>query len=90
MVTGVVYIMFNVLPVVCGSSMFVFVLLCIYFLSNLVCSHLEEEEKSGCFAIIVLQMNCYYKCSVALPDGAMGCSAVAYVIGIFPDHTHLL
>ena len=30
----------------------------------------------GCFAIIVLQMYCYYKCSVALPHGAVGWSAV--------------
>ena len=37
---------------------------------------LEEEEKAGCFAIIVLQMYCYYKCSVALPHGAVGWSAV--------------
>ena len=28
------------------------------------------------FAIIVLQMYCYYKCSKALPDGAVGWSAV--------------
>ena len=28
------------------------------------------------FAIIVLQMYCYYKCSVALPHGAVGWSAV--------------
>ena len=39
-------------------------------------THLEEEEKAGCFVIIVLQMYCYYKCSVALPDGAAGWSAV--------------
>ena len=40
------------------------------------CDHLEEEEKSGCFAIIVLHMYCYYKCSVALPHTAVGWSAV--------------
>ena len=38
--------------------------------------NLEVEEKAGCFAIIVILMYCYYKCSVALPCGAMGCSAV--------------
>ena len=37
---------------------------------------LEEEEKAGCFAIIVLQMYCYYECSVALPHGAVGWPAV--------------
>ena len=36
----------------------------------------EEKDKAGCFAIIVLQMYCYYKCSVALPDCAMCLSAV--------------
>ena len=47
-----------------------------YFCSFYFCNHLEEEEKAGCFAIVVLQMNCYYKCSVALPHGAVGWSAV--------------
>ena len=40
--------------------------------------YLEEEEKAGCFAIIILQMYCNYKCSVALPHGAVGRSAVCY------------
>ena len=30
----------------------------------------------------------YYKCSVALPHGAVGWSAVCD--GVFPDHTYLL
>ena len=60
--------------------MFVFVLLCITL------CHIEEEDKAGCFAIIVLQMYCYYKCSIALPRGAIGWS----VIMVFPDHTDLL
>ena len=29
-----------------------------------------------CFATIVLQIYCYYKCSVVLPRGAVGWSAV--------------
>ena len=37
-------------------------------------THLEEEEKAGCFAIVVLQMYCYYKCSVVLPHGMLVCS----------------
>ena len=56
-----------------------FVCLCFdmhYFVSILVYNHLEEEEKAGCFSIIVLQMYCYYKCSMALPHGAVGWSAV--------------
>ena len=36
----------------------------------------RKRIKAGCFAIIVIQMYCYYKCSVALPHGAMGWSAV--------------
>ena len=52
-----------------------------YFVSILVCNQLEEEKKADCFAIIVLQMFCYYKCSVAFPYGAVD------VIVVFPDHT---
>ena len=33
-------------------------------------------------------MYCYYKCSVALPHGDVGWSAVCDVV--FPYHTHLL
>ena len=35
-----------------------------------------QEEKAGCFAIFVLQMYCYNKCSVAIPHGAGDLSAV--------------
>ena len=54
------------------SSLFCFALL----FSFLVLQYVEEEEKTCCFAVIVLQMYCYYKCSVALPHGAVGGSAV--------------
>ena len=54
-------------------SLFCYALLCVHFSF---CNHLEEEETAGCFAIIVLQKYCYYKCSVALPRGAVGWSAV--------------
>ena len=51
-----------------------------YFVSILCpflfCNHLEGEEKTGCFAFIVLQMYCYYYCFVALPRSALGWSAV--------------
>ena len=47
-----------------------------YFVSILVFNHLEEEKKAGCFAVIVLKMYCDYKCSVALPPGAVGWYAV--------------
>ena len=55
-------------------SLFSYALLCVYF--SLLFNHLEEKEKAVFFAIIVLQMYCYYKCSVALPQGAMCWSAV--------------
>ena len=54
-----------------------------YFVSILVCSHIEEEEKAGCFAIIVLQIYCYCKCSVLW--FGLQCAIV-----VFPDHTHFL
>ena len=46
------------------------------------CNHLEEEEKTGCIAIIVLQMYCYYKSSVTLPHSTVGWSAVVCDCGI--------
>ena len=49
-----------------------------YFMSILVCNHLEVEEKADCFAFIVLQMSCYYKCSLTFPHGTMGLYAVCY------------
>ena len=56
--------------------MFVFVLLCITLCSFWFCNHLDDEEKAGCFVIIVLQMYNYYKYSVTLPLGAVGWYAV--------------
>ena len=44
-----------------------------YFVSILV---LQEEEKAGCFAFIVLQVYFYCNCSMALSHGAVGWSAV--------------
>ena len=46
-----------------------------YFVSILVL-HLEEEEKAVCFVFFVEQMYCNYRCSVALPCGAVGWSAL--------------
>ena len=39
-------------------------------------NHLAEEERAGCFSLAVFPMSCYSKCSVALPHGAVGWSAV--------------
>ena len=56
--------------------MFVFVLLCVTLCPFKFCNHFEEEERFGCFAFIVLRMSCYCKCSVTLPRGTVGWSAV--------------
>ena len=50
-----VNLLFNVLPIVGWSSVIVFVL-CIPLCSFKFYNHLEEEEKAGCFTLIVLQI----------------------------------
>ena len=63
-------------PLVVGFlclSLFCCALLCV--LSSFAI-HLEEEERTGCFTFIVLRMSCYCKCSVTLPHGAVGWSAL--------------
>ena len=47
-----------------------------YFMSVLFCNHLDWEESAGCFALTVFLMSCDSQCSVALPHGAVGWSAV--------------
>ena len=64
------------LPILCGSSVFVFVLLSISLCRFYFYNHLKEEDKACCFAINVLLMYCYYKCSVALRHGAVSWSSV--------------
>ena len=58
--------------------MLVFVLVCITCTLRpfMFCSHLAEEERACCFAFIVFRMSCYCKCSVALPQNAVGWSVV--------------
>ena len=55
---------------VCNCSMFVVR----YFMSILVCNHLDGEEKAGCFAYFVFLVS--HDGCVALPNGAMGLPAV--------------
>ena len=52
------------------------VLVCITFCPFYFCNHLEEEERTGCFAFIVLRMFCYCTCSVTPPHIAVGWSTV--------------
>ena len=56
--------------------MFVFSFVVHYFVSFLVLLPFEEDKRAGCFAIIVLGVSYYCKCSAALPHGAVGWSAV--------------
>ena len=87
-VRSVVDLVFNVLAIVCGSSVFFFVLLCITLCPFSFCNHLEEEEKAGCFVIFVLQMYCYYNVLflfIMVPWAGLQC-----VILVFPDHTPFL
>ena len=56
--------------------MLVFVLVWINLRPFWFCNHLDEEERAGCFAVIVFRISCYCKCPVSLPLGAVGWSAV--------------
>ena len=47
-----------------------------YLAPFLDCNHLEEEERAGRFAFIVLRVSCCCKCSVALPRDVVGLSGV--------------
>ena len=40
------------------------------------CNHLDGEERAGCFALFVFWCLCDCYCSVNLPHGAVGWSAV--------------
>ena len=55
--------------------MFVFVLVHLYVLLcalPIFCNHLEEGERAGVFANIVLRISCYCKRSVAFPHDVVG------------------
>ena len=47
-----------------------------YVVPFLVLNHLEEEERAGSFAFIVLRISCYCKCSVAFPHDVVSWSGV--------------
>ena len=53
-----------------------------YFVSFLVCNHLEEEERAGCFAFVVLL---YMFCGSSVTVSWVGQQRV---IVVFPDHTY--
>ena len=67
-----------------GLSLFCCALLCV--LSSFA---IILNGKGELIALLLcLQMSCYCKCYLALPQGAMVC--LQCVIVVFPDHTHLL
>ena len=68
---GYVYVLSTVCVCV-WSSVFVFVLVCMTVCPFPCSNHLEEKD----FVFIVSSMSCHFICSVALPHGAMGWSAV--------------
>ena len=71
-----------------GALCLVLVLLCITLVSFLVCNYLEEE-RAGCFTLIVFLMSCDCWYSVDSSSQCRGfvCSNCAV---LFTDHTHLL
>ena len=52
------------------------------------CNHLVEKEKGNCFAIIVLQMYCYY--NVLWLFLMVPWVGLQYVIMVSTDYTHFL
>ena len=82
-------LLFSVLPIVCGASVFVFNLLFITLnVHSSFCYHLEEEEKADCFAFLsyrcLVTVNVLWLFLTAPPVG------LKCVILVFPDHSHLL
>ena len=64
------YSLLFVRVVFCVCLCLICITLCPFSCSN----HLEEED----YVFIVSPMSCRFICSVALPHGAMGLSAVCY------------
>ena len=66
-----------------------FVIYYLLVVSFLVLQSSCREEKAGCVTLIVSLVSCDCRCSVALPHGVDGWSAV-YVFVVFSDQTPLL
>ena len=56
--------------------MLAFVLVCITLCPFYFINHIDEEERAGCYALIVFWVSCYCKYPLALPHGAVGWYAV--------------
>ena len=66
-------------------SLFCYALLCVHSSFAII---LKRKRKLVALLSLSYRCICYYKCSVALPHGAVSC--LQYVIVVFPDHTQLL
>ena len=66
--------LFGMLSVGCGGSVFVFVLLCITMCPFYFCNHLEEVERE-LFALLLMS----YRCHVTV-YGVVGWSSVCYCV----------
>ena len=71
--------LFGVLPTGCWGSVFVLVLCVLSSFANIL--KRKRELVALLLLLTVLRMSCYCKCSVTLPHGAVGWSAV-YDCGI--------
>ena len=70
-------LMFKVLPIVCGRVLclylFRYALLCVHYSFSII---LKRKIMSVALLLLSYRSYCYYKCSVALPHGALGWSTV--------------
>ena len=67
----VVDLLFNVLPIVCGISLF-YAFLCVHFSFAIILK--RKRELVVCYYCLTDVL--YYKCTLALPHSALGWSAV--------------
>ena len=64
------------LPSLLGVLCLLLVLLCSSNLFWGICHHLTEEERAGCYTLIVFPLFCFCKCHVPLLGNTVGCYAV--------------
>ena len=85
-------LLFNVLPIVCGVTVFVFVLLCITLCPFYVSNHLEEEERGGApsCALLLLSYGCLVTVNVLSLFLTVSWVCLQCVFVVFSDDTHLL
>ena len=84
----VVYLLFNVLPIVCGSSVFVFVLLCITCVHSSFAIILKRKRKL--VALLLLSCRCIVIINVLWLFLTVPWVGLQYVTVVFFDHIHFL